>query len=289
MGRIATNFDDQIKKLRSRGMIFDCSEDKVKECLSDIGYYRLGFYWNPFEKDNNHNFIENTKFSDVINLYYLDVDLRNILTKYINRIEINFRTKIVYYVSNKFKQSPTWFIDPSIMENSFLEKIDKYYGSDFKRNNKAIKKHHEKYINDRYAPAWKTLEFFTFGTILNIYRDIKDDDIRERISKLFGINNVDKFGKLMASVVLIRNLCAHGDVMFDFGLPRALPVMSNIVDKNDKTSLNACIKVITFFLEKISTNRKKDLDDEIKKLFYNYKENETIKKIITDKMKYSLE
>jgi abortive infection bacteriophage resistance protein len=94
-----------------------------------------------------------TKFSDVVNLYYLDVDLRNILTKYLNRIEINFRTKIVYYVSNKFKLSPTWFIDPKIVSQDFINDIDKYYSSDFKKSNKPIKKHHQKYLNDKYAPA----------------------------------------------------------------------------------------------------------------------------------------
>lgn len=29
-------------------MIID-NEDKAKEVLSDVGYYRLGFYWFPFE------------------------------------------------------------------------------------------------------------------------------------------------------------------------------------------------------------------------------------------------
>ena len=32
--------------------------------------------------------------------------------KYINRIEINFRTYLTYFVSNKYNESPTWFVDP---------------------------------------------------------------------------------------------------------------------------------------------------------------------------------
>lgn len=47
MGRIATSVKDQIQKLKDRGMEFDCEESKDKEILLDIGYYRLGFYWNP--------------------------------------------------------------------------------------------------------------------------------------------------------------------------------------------------------------------------------------------------
>ncbi len=93
MGKTATSIIKQIQNLKDRGMVLDYEESKIKEFLLDIGYYRLGFYWNPFEKDDEHNFIDGTKFSTIIKLYYMDVDLRNILLRYINRIEINFRTK----------------------------------------------------------------------------------------------------------------------------------------------------------------------------------------------------
>ena len=69
----------------------------IKEFLLDIGYYRLGFYWNPFEIDKSHNFKKGTKFSDIIKLYYLDVDLRNILAKYINRIVPNVKNSNVFH------------------------------------------------------------------------------------------------------------------------------------------------------------------------------------------------
>lgn len=129
MGNTATTFNEQIALLEKRGMVIDMEPNKVKEILLDIGYYRLGFHWHPFVIDDNHNLLEGIKFSDIVNLYYLDVDLRNILTRYLNRIEINFRTKIVYYVSNKFKLSPTWFIDPKIVSQDFINDIDKYYSS----------------------------------------------------------------------------------------------------------------------------------------------------------------
>ena len=49
MGKQALTLDKQIKLLRSRGMSI-ADETKAKEVLLDIGYYRLGFYWFPFEK-----------------------------------------------------------------------------------------------------------------------------------------------------------------------------------------------------------------------------------------------
>jgi len=100
MGNITTTIDQQIAKLEERGMILDLPAEKIKEILLDIGYYRLGFYWHPFEVDDKHNLKEEIRFSTVLELYYMDVDLRHLLIKFINRIELSFRTKIIYYVSN---------------------------------------------------------------------------------------------------------------------------------------------------------------------------------------------
>ena len=46
--KLATTIEEQIELLASRGMTFG-NVEKSKENLLDIGYYRLGFYWFPFE------------------------------------------------------------------------------------------------------------------------------------------------------------------------------------------------------------------------------------------------
>ncbi len=287
MGNIATDFKEQINKLSNRGMILDMNEAKIKQILSDIGYYRLGFYWNPFEKNSNHDFQVGTKFSDVVALYYLDVDLRNILLKCLNRIEINFRTKVVYYVSNANKTSPTWFIDPRVISTTFIDDISKHYNDDFKRNNKTIKLHHRKYINDKYAPVWKTLEFFTFGAILKIFKSLNDQELKERISNLYGIRNIQKFINLMETIVYVRNVCAHGGVLFDLKLPKSISAIPEIsFNSQNRCSLDDSIKVILFILGKISNNRKSDIENEILNLFIRNSENEVIKKIIVQEIGY---
>ena len=45
----ALNIEEQINKLKEHGMVFE-DEEKAKEILLDVGYYRLGFYSFPFEK-----------------------------------------------------------------------------------------------------------------------------------------------------------------------------------------------------------------------------------------------
>lgn len=288
MGGIATNTIVQIQYLKDRGMILDIDEGKLKEILLDIGYYRLGFYWNPFEIDNvTHKFKEGTKISDVINLYYLDVDLRKILIPRINRIEICFRTKLVYYASNKFKNSPTWFVDPIHVNNKLINEVKEYYDDQFIKRNKTIKAHHRKYINDKYAPAWKTIEFLTFGKTFKIYEHIKDKDIKERIAKEFGIINLDKFSNFLETIILVRNSCAHGDVLFDLKTPKGISVIPGLnFNNNDRNSLDSCIKVISYFLNHISSNRKQEMEQEINDLFHKFNDDPCLKKVIEEKTNF---
>ena len=150
MAKEVINIDEQISLLKQRGMIIN-NEDKAKEVLSDVGYYRLGFYWFPFESSypckvgRTHEFREGTNFDDIVRLYYFDFNLRGILTKYLNRIVIHLRTFLTYYVSNYYKISPTWFVAPSIVTANYIQSFDQeVYTSRFKRT-PVIKQHHQIY------------------------------------------------------------------------------------------------------------------------------------------------
>mgnify|MGYP005607096073 CR=1 FL=1 len=47
--KYATTLDEQVDKLKNRGLVIN-DEEKAKEVLLDIGYYRFGAYLFPFEK-----------------------------------------------------------------------------------------------------------------------------------------------------------------------------------------------------------------------------------------------
>lgn len=103
--KFATTIDDQIALLKQRGMMID-DEQKAKEVLLDVGYYRLGFYWFPFEQSyprlthRSHGFVQGACFKEAVDLYYLDTEIRNLLAPYLYRIEVNLRTFLIYTVSN---------------------------------------------------------------------------------------------------------------------------------------------------------------------------------------------
>lgn len=70
----AYTIDQQIARLKSNGMMFD-NEEKAKEILLDVGYYRLGFYSFPYEikfprlEHRDHKLKSGTTFKSVYDFY----------------------------------------------------------------------------------------------------------------------------------------------------------------------------------------------------------------------------
>lgn len=282
----ATTIDEQISILRERGMIIS-NEDKAKETLLDIGYFRLGFYCFPFEKDypkkNNrsHIYMTNTIFEDVVRLYYFDCDLRNILLRYINRIEINFRTYLTYFVSNKYNESPTWFVDPLIVNTQYANNFEKHVYDDTFRANPIIKRHHKHHINDKYAPAWKTIEFMTFGSILKLFGNLKSDIVKSEIARHYGVKSVNTFFNYMETIKVIRNTCAHGGVLFDISLPLSIANgPAGILNSIQKNSLQGALLVINYILNQISENRANEMGNLINELLTLNRSGGNVKSIV---------
>jgi len=268
----ATNIEEQIKLLRSRNVTI-ADEKKAKENLLDIGYYRLGFYFFPFEvtypklKRRDHKMKPETKFSDAVALYYFDFDVRNILLRYISRIEVAFRTYMTYTLSNKYNQDPIWFVNPNVVDQSFINDFDKNCYEDIKRN-ENIRRHHKHYKNDKYAPAWKTLEHMTLGEMLALYKSLKRVSDKRDISLYFGVNQTAVFENYMETIRCIRNICAHGSVLYDsklFHEVRRGPAGN--IGANEKYRLGAAIKVISYMIGRISSNRKHDMILELNRAY----------------------
>ena len=256
----ATSITQQIALLRQRGVTID-DEEKAKENLLDIGYYRLGYYFFPFEmsypslRRRNHQMKAGTKFSDAVVLYYFDFDVRNILMKYISRIEVAFRTYIIYTLSNKYSTAPCWFVDNTIVSQDFVDSFDRSCYDSIKLN-PTIRRHHRRYPSDKYAPAWKTMEHMTLGSILALYNSLKAVPDKRSISQKFGINQTAVFENYMETIRCIRNICAHGAVLYDAKLFHEVKRgPADHVSADEKYRLGAAIKIIAYMIGTISCNR----------------------------------
>ncbi len=272
MTKQATTVDEQLDLLKSRGLTV-INEDKAREILTDIGYYRLGFYLFPFEKtypslsNRTHKYIDGATFEDAVNLYYFDFDLRLMLMRYLIRIEIAFRTSLIYNLSNKYSSNPIWFVSPAIVNRTYASEFDnKVYTLEFKRN-PIIHRHHQKNPNDRYAPAWKTLEYMTFGAILKLYEQLKEPEDKILIAHKFGIRQVVTFENYMHTIRQVRNLCAHGLLLYDMRLPRRINRGPARQTPQESGNIIGTLRVIIYIIRQVSSNRAAELSESIKSLY----------------------
>ncbi len=166
---------------------------------------------------------------------------------------------MIYDLSNKYKSEPIWFMSPQVVSQQFIQSFDKeIYDDNFKKN-PVIHRHHKKYINDKYAPAWKTIEFMTLGNVLKLYQNLKSLDDKRNICKRFGINQTAVFENYMEAIRIIRNKCAHGSTMFYLSLNQSIkngPAGKFVASAH---GLSAAISVILYMIGTISTNRQNDL------------------------------
>ena len=272
MAGTATTIEEQIALLKNRGMEIE-DEKKAAECLLDIGYFRLGFYWFPFEKSyprkvkRDHNFKDNTKFDYAIKLYYFDFDLRNIFLKYISRIEINFRTTIVYYVSNTYKNNPYWYVDESVIKKEAILSPEYQKALIDMAKESLIKTDKSEHKGRSNPPAWKALEFMSFGTIIKLYENLKNPKLLCEISNVYGMSHPSQFSNYINVVRKLRHYCAHGKVLFDLNLDEAISDGPLGYLGNQKNSLFGIYSVFKYFLGRISSNRVKEMQAELLRAF----------------------
>lgn len=267
----ATNYDEQIRLLRGRGLVIT-DENKARECLSDIGYYRLGFYIFPFEVtypalDNRrrHTIQQGTTMENVVSLYYYDLDLRNILNRYLSRIEVALRTTFVYELSNKYVADPYWFVNPAVVSAQFIADFPGAAYCSIKKK-PTIKRHHLKYLG-QYAPAWKTMEYMTLGNLEVLYDSLLLDVDKRIISTHFGEPAIATFKSYMTTIREVRNACAHGNVTFGMTLTSGIRVgvACPSFPAHTQQTFHGALRVIDYMLRQVSVNRANDMWDEIYK------------------------
>ncbi len=86
----------QIQTLQNRGLII-ADTNKAEQALDAISYFRLADYWYHLEADyHTHQFLPNSHFEEVLACYYFDKDLKALLFKAIQTIEVAVRSKFPF-------------------------------------------------------------------------------------------------------------------------------------------------------------------------------------------------
>lgn len=171
--KLPISIPEQIRKLKSRGLQFG-DETKAANYLSNISYYRFRAYTYPFQDNVNqdHPFTKHVSFEEIIQLYVFDRQLRLLIFNAIEKIEISFRTQIIYKYAIAY--GAYWHLNPVLYNNSvyFAEQIASLNKEIDRSNETFIKHYKETYTDPKEPPCWMSLEVSSMGLLSKIFNNL---------------------------------------------------------------------------------------------------------------------
>ena len=104
------------------------------------------------------------------------------------------------------------------------------------------------------------MEYMTLGNMLVLYHSLLILDDKRAIANHFGINQTTVFENYMECIRCIRNTCAHASVLYDTKLYyRIKQGPAGRLTQHENKSFGGAIKVISYMLGKVSTNRRHEM------------------------------
>lgn len=203
------DYPEQIAMLRRRGLIIADEEYAIRQ-LGIISYFRLASYWKPMEMDKaSHIFKPKSTFENAVSLYYFDKNLRALLFKVVQSIEIALRTKVIHHIGMKY--GAFWFADESLATNPhmFANNLAHIQAELSRSREDFILEHNAKYIYPPYPPVWKTLEVVSFGTLSKLLENFSDRSVKKIIAAEFNLPHRKFLESWIKSISGVRNYIAH--------------------------------------------------------------------------------
>jgi abortive infection bacteriophage resistance protein len=218
MGKSARTFEEQLNLLKSRRMLFRDEEAALKT-LQCISYYRLkGYWWDMQDDYQTHTLEPNTYFEDIINRYNFDRDLRMLLFKAIEKVEIALRTKMIHHLSLVY--GGKWYLKNTLFDshtktfNGNTQTLHQHTIQDlkkeFNRSNEIFIKSHKRKHPGVDPDSWKILEVASLGVLSKLYKCLRNQlPEKSKISKEFGLNISTELSSWLEAITYIRNIIAH--------------------------------------------------------------------------------
>lgn len=225
------SFDEQLDILIRRGMVVD-DRMKALNYLEKIGYYRLSGYWYPFRrlKYSSGNtgkkscfrcdeFIENSRFGDIVSLYIFDKKLRLLALDALERIEMAMRVDIAHLlgaIDTHAHEKPQCFCGhfSKQIQCKGKAKGQTRHQQWLKRYDSHLQRSREmpfvKHYLDKYGklPIWVAAEIWDFGMMSKLFSGMKPDD-QNQIAAKYGAPNGRTLAKWLRSFNFMRNVSAH--------------------------------------------------------------------------------
>lgn len=183
---------------------------KQGKVLNVISYFRLADYWRHLEADRaTHQFRTGASFSQILDCYYFDKELKALLFTAIQSIEVAMRAKMIKHFASA--AGAFWFMESEYANNEeFFNSNLAHIRTEVRRSrDEFIKEHFRKYTTPDLPPVWKTMEVISFGTLSKLFNNFKDAGAKHQVAREFGLNHHKFLRSWLESLSILRNYCAH--------------------------------------------------------------------------------
>lgn len=201
------SIEGQINLLKSRNLSF-ASEEQAKHILQNVSMYRMKGYLYPLQSDKvNHIYKNGATFEQAFELYRFDSDLRRLLFKRIEQIEVSVRTKFSEMMA--LNSDHFWYTVPANFRNvhdhiGLLNSIKKELE---RSDDEQIVNFFNTYSN-QWPPSWMAMEVSSFGTLSLLYKCLNAGACKRGIANYYGLRDT-VFESWIHSLVYVRNICGH--------------------------------------------------------------------------------
>ncbi|MBB3955292.1 Abi family protein [Novosphingobium sediminicola] len=214
----ALNLEQQIAHLKSHGMAIP-DDDVARYWLRHVSYYRLSAYWLYFEHPKDHpgdRFKPGTTFARVTNLYDFDRNLRRVVMRGTEHVEVALRGSWAYELG-QLGDGHTYLDAALYGDREELHKnLSKLAGEVGWSRETYVKHYRENYDSPALPPVWMVAEMMSFGQLSKWYSNLGERALRNRIAQPLGLPET-VLVPLVRHVTDIRNICAHHGRLWNRG------------------------------------------------------------------------
>ncbi len=243
-------FLNLVERLKEHNMIVEDSAF-AEQYLKKVHYYRFTGYALQFRvAPDDSNYIDGISFEHIAQICNFDAELRSILLKHIEILEIYFRTQISHHFSIAKCSSPPHDQHYDIENyhnksgarailNAF-NKQKKYY------NDTLIFKHHKLKYGNRF-PLWVIAEMMSFSNLSKLYGCMRDAE-KDVIALAVGTGRSMLKNHLHCLSVL-RNKCAHAARLYNAELKPSAQLSTSFLRKHAAVLNNSLFAYILVVIQ----------------------------------------
>lgn len=211
-------YAQQVEHLRVNGMEVEDAE-LAEYWLKHVSYYRLSAYWLYFERPKSvgaPRFRLGTKFSDVTALYDFDRDLRRMVMRGTEHVEVALRGSWAYQMAHA--GSPHAYLEAKHYRDlNELRGSKRRLKTSVERSAETYIVHYRsKYSSPAMPPVWMVAEMMSFGQLSRWYTNLASRKVRNAIAKPLGLPET-VLVPLVRHVTDMRNICAHHGRLWNRG------------------------------------------------------------------------